>query len=194
MLKSNENKVEGLLSKNSISDSLAAAMRGEGSELANRAMNATGATAKWEDSVGQQYRIAGFDLVETNVRVYKNASKNRFERLKNGGADVYTADGNDEQGNPLGEYVTEPIAYVAAIVEGGDRSNISVTALQSYARNKSNMDLKGKKEILKMSAPSPADFVCQYADMLVGHTIEVAGYEQKTDRFKTKVIAFAKVN
>lgn len=192
MLKSNENKVEGLLSKNSISSSLAAAMRGEGSDLANKAMTATGATAAWKDSKGSQYKIAGFDLVETEVRVYKNSAKNRFERLKDEGLTVYTADGNDEDGNPLGEYVLQPIAYAAAIVEGGDRSNISITALQSFARNKGVIDAKNKK-VLSLSAPSPADFICMHADTLVGHTIEVLDYAEKNDRFKTKVIAFGLV-
>ena len=137
---------------------------------------------------GEDHKIAGFDLVETEVRVYKNESKNRFERLAKEN-EVFTADGTDENGKPLGEYVLQPIAYAAAVVEGGDRSNISITALQSYARNKGVIDAKGKK-VLSMSAPTPADFICQYADSLVGHTIEVLAYAEKKDRFSTKVIAF----
>lgn len=196
MLKENNEKIATLEESGAITSALAAAMRGEGSELENKAMTASGAVAEWSTSVGQVYHIVGFDIINAKVRVYKNKSKNQFERLQKEGADVFTADGTDKDGKALGDYVERPIAYPAAIVAGGDRSNISITALQSYARNRNVIKpdkLKGKTNILALSAPTPADFIAMHSDTLMDSYIELAAFDTDTkSRFETKVCVFAK--
>ena len=193
MLKSNEQKVAKLLESKAISDKLAEAMRGKSeNELLNKAANsAGGGAAEWKDSVGQEYHVDGFDVIESDVRVYKNKRKSEFENLQSDGAKVYHADGKDTNGDPLGDYVLRPIAYVAALVSGGDRSSISVTTLQSAARVKFTEEPTGIK-YLKLSAPTPADFVAQYGNELVGKTIKLVKFEAKPNRFDstTNVCAF----
>ena len=184
MLKSNEQKVAKLLEGKAISDKLAEAMRGKSeNERLNKAANsAGGGAAEWKDSVGQEYQVVGFDVIESDVRVYKNKRKSEFENLVNDGAKIMHADGKDSNGDELGDYVMRPIAYVAALVSGGDRASISVTTLQSAARVKFTEEPTDVK-YLKMSAPTPADFVAEYADKLVGRTIKLVKFEAKPNRF-----------
>lgn len=198
MLKQNETKVENLRSGNVVSEKLADAMLGKGDEISVKAANSTGGgNASWKDSVDQEYTIVGFDLIESDVRVYKRERPKEFESIsKNGGeimcadGNVYTADGKDT-GTPLGEYVTRPIAYVAALVTGGNRSSISVTALQSAARNKwDKNEMKGKTYFSK-SAPTPADFVAQYGGELINKTIKLLKVIETNGRFKTTTCIFS---
>lgn len=196
MLKNNIDKVENLQSGNVVSEKLAAAMRGEGTESQNSAVNASGGSAAaWKDSVGQSYHIVGFDLIESEVRVYKRERPREFERLSKD-SEVLIADGNvvnakgEETSTPLGEYVMRPISYVAALVTG-DRNSISVTALQSAVRNKyDDAKVKGKT-VLKMSAPTPGDFVAQYGEQLINTDIVLLDYqEKKSGRYTTKICLF----
>lgn len=196
MLKSNEEKLTALVEQKYVTDGLAAAMRGESDdEVCNKAANsAGGGVAAWQDSVGQRYKIVGFDIVKSDVRVWADERPNEFKELsEKEGAVVGVADNGDRKGK---KYVLRPIAYVAALVQGGDRSSISVTALQSavrtkFSKEKLDKDLKNKK-FLQMSAPTPADFVATYADMLYDKTIELVAFEAKKNRFNgtTNVCAF----
>lgn len=200
MLKSNEEKLTTLVEQKYVTDGLAAAMRGESDdEVCNKAANSSGGgSAAWEDSVGQQYKIVGFDIVKSDVRVYSDERPNEFKDLsEKDGATVGVADNGDRKGK---KYVLRPIAYVAALVQGGDRSSISVTTLQSavrtkFSKEKAEKDLKNKK-YLKMSSPTPADFVADYAEQLVGKTIELVAFEAKKNRFNgtTNVCAFSFVD
>jgi hypothetical protein len=196
MLKNNIDKVENLQSGNVVSEKLAAAMRGEGTESQNSAVNASGGSAAaWKDSIGQLYHIVGFDLIESEVRVYKRERPREFERLSKD-SEVLIADGNvinakgEETQTPLGEYVMRPISYVAALVTG-DRNSISITALQSAVRNKyDDAKVKGKT-VLKMSAPTPGDFVAQYGEQLINTDIVLLDYqEKKSGRYTTKICLF----
>lgn len=196
MLKQNVERVDNLESSHVVSDKLAAALRGEGTEAQNAAVNASGGgAAAWKDSIGQVYHIVGFDLIESEVRIYKRERPREFERLSRD-SEVLVADGyvvnskGENTQTPLGEYVMRPISYVAALVTGGDRSSISVTALQSAVRNKyDETKLKGKT-VLKMSAPTPGDFVAQYGEQLMEHDIELLDYQEKSGRFTTKICIF----
>ena len=197
MLKQNESKIEGLVSSNQVSDALAAALRGEGTELGNKAVNSTGGSAAaWKDSVGQVYHIDGFDLIESDVRVYKRERPKEYDKLITDGCEKFVADGNvtdangKDTGTPLGEYALRAIAYVAALVSGGDRSSISVTALQSACRNKWDKNTVKGKKFIAMSAPTPGDFVAQFAGELVGRDITLLDYQEKDGRFKTKTCIF----
>lgn len=188
MLKSNEEKLTALVEQKFVTDNLAAAMRGESEdEVCNKAANsAGGGAAAWKDSVGQRYKIVGFDIVKSDVRVYSDERPNEFKELSEKGGIVGTADNGDHKGK---KYVLRPIAYVAALVQGGDRASISVTALQSAVRTKfskefADKELKNKK-YLQMSAPTPADFVATYADMLVDKTIELVAFEERKNRFNS---------
>ena len=188
MLKENIKKVDELLENSIISESLAAAMQGEGDELSKRALDNAGSTPSWEDCVGQELRVEGFDLIRSTARVYKNRRKNQFEELKNNGAEVHTADGLDTDGKPLGEYVENEIAFVAALTSGC-RSNISVNTLQSYAKNKKSFkaDTKKMSNILSFTAPTAGDYVATCG--LVGKTLKVAAAE-KIGRFGSNGVLF----
>ena len=125
----------------------------------------------------------------------KRERPREFERLSKDN-EVLIADGNvinakgEETQTPLGEYVMRPISYVAALVTG-DRNSISITALQSAVRNKyDDAKVKGKT-VVKMSAPTPGDFVAQYGEQLINTDIVLLDYqEKKSGRYTTKICLF----
>lgn len=188
MLKVNEERINDAIDNGFVGENLARVLQGEGSELEQRALNSTGAAPSWMDSVGDEYTVRGFDLVNSEVRVYKNVRKNEFERLSKD-HEVFVADGVDANNKPLGEYVLRPISYVAAIVDGS-RSSISIATLMSYTKNRKDFadDAKNKQNILSRTAPSPADYVLQNTD-LIGATLKVVA-AKKVGRFESNAVMF----